>query len=254
MQSDQLIEVVDEKFANIPCLHLKPIYLEEPFGTVFLYHGWGATKEITSFYGSVLAHYGYQVIIPEIIYHGDRGSLNYSSAEVRQEKFWEIIIQSVDEFKTLFKELFQSLNINAEKVAIIGNSMGGFIASGIFANNPSIKSLIVTNSSCAWENAEHLFRKIESRPQAIDEELKEIRKYDPISKINLMYPRNILLLHGSNDQFIPIETQEFFYNHIKDLYKDLPQNIRFKKYPRLNHYVILGMLQEIIEWLAKFLK
>lgn len=41
------------------------------------YHGWTSTKELQSLRGHILAAYGYDVIIPEAINHGERGLIDY---------------------------------------------------------------------------------------------------------------------------------------------------------------------------------
>lgn len=211
MKSKGLIDLVETKFADIPYILIKPNLLEETFGTVFLYHGWGSSKENMSFYGSVLAHHGYQVVIPELIHHGQRGQLEYEKAETRHQWFWETIIQSVDEFKILLNGVVTTHNSDPQRIAIVGNSMGGFIASGIFAYHNYLKCLVITNSSCAWEDAEVLFRKLERRKPATEEELSVINRFDPIRKASSLFPRPILLLHGDDDTFIPVQSQELFY-------------------------------------------
>lgn len=42
------------------------------------YHGWHSSKEYQRFKGTVLAVYGYQVIIADAVYHGERNPIDYN--------------------------------------------------------------------------------------------------------------------------------------------------------------------------------
>jgi hypothetical protein len=56
------------------------------------------------------------------------------------------------------------------------------------------------------EKAEQLFRPAFGRPPASDEELKDIRRYDPFPKLKAGKPRPILLLHGDADTTYRLKT------------------------------------------------
>lgn len=60
---------------QIPCLKITTD--EDLKGIVIFYHGWTSTKELQSLRGHILAAYGYDVIIPEAINHGERGLIDY---------------------------------------------------------------------------------------------------------------------------------------------------------------------------------
>lgn len=49
---------------GIPCLQVNP--LMKPKGTILLYHGWISNKQDYSFFASLIASWGYKVIVPEL--------------------------------------------------------------------------------------------------------------------------------------------------------------------------------------------
>ena len=111
------------------------------------------------------------------------------------------------------------------------------------------------NGASAWEKAEKNFKEMDKdgKGAATDMQIEQIRKLDPMAKKETLYPRPILLLHGDSDTSISIDIQRYFYNEMKELYKDKPDRIKFIETPRLNHYKTVGMMEESIAWLEKYL-
>lgn len=237
------------ELSNIPCLCIKPNAQDDTFPTIFLYHGWSSNKENHRLLASILSQNGYQVIIPDAIFHGERNPLNFESQKALEENIWNVIIQSVNESSNLIKEAIEKKSFDSTRVCVIGHSMGGFIASGIFASNPEIKCLININGSSAWEKAEEIFRLLDGREPASNEDLKEVRMYDPIRKYKQFNNRPIFLLHGDSDTSVPIDSQRYFYNEIIHYYSEDPGKLKLIEIPNLNHFITIGMVEEILKWL-----
>ncbi|MDR5659855.1 alpha/beta fold hydrolase [Serpentinicella sp. ANB-PHB4] len=253
MNQYHLVDVNEIKLAGIPCIHIKPNFINENLPTVVLYHGWSSNKENFKFIGTILAQNGYRVVIPDSIDHGERGALDYESIEVMQANFWRVVFQSVNEFTDLITEAIKTLDVDNNKIAVMGSSMGGFISSGIFAQNENIKCLVNMNGACAWENAEYHFRKLHNLEFATGEQMEYIKANDPIKSKDTFRQRGILLLHGDSDTQVPIDTQRYFYNEIKDMYKS-SENIQLIESPNLDHYKTVKMIEDSLDWLNRFLK
>ena len=140
------------------------------------------------------------------------------------------------------------------RIGVIGNSMGGFTAAGIFTHNPSLKALVVFNGSCSWEifNKRHKEHFKLTDGEELERFEERVKKLDPINNLNLLKDRPILLLHGDSDSLVPVESQRIFYSKIKPLYED-KDNIKFIEYHNLNHFVTTNMMEESINWLGKYL-
>lgn len=243
------------ELAGIPCLYVKLNTDLDKSATVIYYHGWSSNKENNLFLGKILAFHGYGVILPDAIHHGERGALDNYNVEALRKYFWEVIFNSVSEYKSLTKAAEEKLEIDSKRIAVMGSSMGGFIASGVFASNKEAKCLIDMNGACAWEKAENVFKEIDKdgKGAAIEVQKAQIRKLDPLAKKEELHPRPILLLHGDSDTSVSIDIQRYFYNEIKELYKDVPDRIELIETPRLNHYKTVGMMEQSIAWLEKYL-
>ena len=66
--------IIEEKvkLKEIPAIIFRPRDAKEPIPTVVFYHGWSSNKETQRMRGFILASVGYQVVIPDAIYHGER--------------------------------------------------------------------------------------------------------------------------------------------------------------------------------------
>lgn len=262
MNTKALISTKEITHGGIPCTHITPDFLDEPYGTVFLYHGWSNDtykKEGFLYFASLLAYHGYQVFVPELINHGERGHLDYWNASVMREHFWRTCIQTIKEFDILSKEVFSTYHVNAGKIALAGHSLGGCIASSLYASNEEIKCLITMNSSGALEDLDRTYfsklRKAGNSSEFLTlEEYSELKKYDPSNKLEFLKQRPILLLHGDCDTTVPIAAQKYFYDKLLPLYKNSPERLKFVEIENVNHTITLDMIKNTTQWLDTYLK
>ena len=238
---------------HIPCLKFKPREAKELLPTVLYYHGWGSNKENQTFKASIIACNGYQVIVPDSIYHGERNHIDHNATGIMEKYFWEVVLNSVEESKHLIGEIIRYHEADSNRIGIMGHSMGGFISSGAFCINKKIKCMINYNGSCAWVRADEIFRKMYNQQPANEKEISRLRKYDLIKHHEVLKLRPILILHGAADTSVPIDSQRIFYKEISSLYKEKPEKLTFIEYPRLDHYMGVGMLEEGILWFKRYL-
>lgn len=233
---------------KIPYLVLEKENQKDFLGTIFLYHGWSSCKENYEFIGGIYALNDFQVIVPDSINHGERGSLSYEEAEVMEENFWKTVINSVDEYFVIKKALQDEGRLASDKLILTGSSMGGMIASGIFAKDQVAAGLAVMNGACDWADLDRRIKegKELDRQKGIEPAL--LASYNPAANKENFLQRPILIQHGDNDNSVPIETQEAFYNSILGYYKTCPDKLRFTKIANLNHHKTTGMIEECLNW------
>ncbi|TWT27158.1 S9 family peptidase [Planomicrobium sp. CPCC 101110] len=211
---------------------------------IILYHGWGTTADSYTELGERIAGRGYTVIIPEILYHDSRNPLpNCFNQEIIQAFFWKTIRESIKEFD----DFFQILQISKEQAILVGSSMGGFIANGIFAFQENIGGLVNINGSGSFALTEKLFRKRDGRPDLTTEEETVLKRIDPIQKENALAP--VLLMHGDKDTTIPIEIQQNYFQHL--MRTNCKAEIRFLIFPDVNHQFTEEMVEELLDWLKE---
>ncbi len=233
---------------DIPYLILEKENQKKFLGTIFLYHGWSSCKENYEFIGSIYALNDFQVIIPDSINHGERGSLAYEEAQVMEDNFWKTAINSVDEYFAIKKALQAEGRLASDKPILTGSSMGGMIASGIFAKDKDALSLAVMNGACDWADLDRRVKESRKLDRQRGIEASLLEAYNPAANKENFLQRPLLIQHGENDHSVPIETQEAFYTLISDLYKDCPERLRFTRIPNLNHHKTTGMIEECLAW------
>ncbi|WP_026693128.1 alpha/beta hydrolase family protein [Peribacillus kribbensis] len=232
---------IHTEIAGIPCFHIQP----EGTGKnamLLLYHGWGTRAEDQAFLGNLLAKWGYEVIILEILYHDSRQCLSrHFRKDVMEKYFWKTILESVQEGENLARQLKKE---KERKLVLLGSSMGGFIASGAFAQSPLYDGLININGSSAFEVSERIFQNQGSQAYPDQE---EIRKYDPIQFLHELKDRSILLLHGKDDTSINPAGQQAFF----EAARRVTNQVQLELFSNVNHTITLGMLEHTLAWLEE---
>lgn len=250
LKSNYIIEE-KVKIQDIPTIIFRPREVNELIPTILFYHGWSSNKELQRLRGFILASVGYQVAIPDALYHGERNPLSDYGQDATIKYFWDVIFRNIEEFGIIEHELVEKYNADPKRIAVMGNSMGGFTSGGIFTQNTDIKTLIVFNGCCGWENFNKNFE------VTVTEKLKKVEKkiqdLDPMKHLDSLKDRPILLLHGDIDNVVPIDSQRIFYNKL-NLMNDDKERIKLIEYPGLNHVVTTNMMEESINWLGKYLR
>lgn len=249
----QLVTLERIIIGNIPCLRYRPKGISGLLPTVIYYHGWHSSKEYQRFKGTVLAVYGYQVIVPDAIYHGERNPIEYDEPGAFEKYFWDVIFQNTEESQLLIESIIDQYEADPSRIAVMGNSMGGFSASGVFVKNTNLRCMVNTNGSCAWVKVEEIFRKIGNMPPISEERIRMLSSYDPMYNKEKLRNRPILMLHGDRDSSVPIDCQREFFKEMSPLYSGNPERLKFVEVPRMDHYISTGMFEEAIEWLEKYL-
>lgn len=247
--------VIEEKvlIGDISALVFKPEKtVDNPPGVVF-YHGWSSNKDVQRFRAYIISSCGYVVILPDSIYHGERGSIDYSKKE-NGPTFWKVVLSNLREWSQIKEYLINEYKVDRNRIAVSGHSMGGFTSAGIFAADTEISSLIVHNGSCNWGESNDIFKRELGFSDVEEfEELEEIvLENDPMTRLKYLKDRPILLLHGDSDSVVDIKPQLNFYNSLMELYGE-KDRLKMITYKNLNHYLTTGMLEEMILWLKKHL-
>ena len=216
---------IDEERHNIdgiPVIRLVPKFTKEPLPTIIFYHGWSSTKEVQLMRGMILASFGYQVIIPDAINHGERGRVDYGNPADVVKYFWPTILNNMDEYIKIKNYAINNFNADGDSLGVSGHSMGGFTASGIFTYNKEIKSLVILNGSANWTGANFIFKGLlpGETPELLKEEEAKISSIDPMNHLDKLIDRPILILHGGADSVVDIKSQKDFYRTAYSHYND----------------------------------
>src|SRR5690554_5882047 len=154
--------VIEEKIkiSNIPTLVLKPRDRQDILPTIIFYHGWSSNKNLQRFRGSILASLGFQVIIPDAAYHGERNPLPDYGPGNLTKYFWDIVMQNMEESKIIIDYLLENNLADEKRIGVTGHSMGAITSAGIFTHNQILNSLVVMNGSLNWTYSNKIFKEV----------------------------------------------------------------------------------------------
>ena len=247
--------IIEKKvyIGHIPLIIMRPIEKRQVYPTIIFYHGWTSKKEHQRFRGYILASLGYQVVIPDAINHGERGEIDYYAKE-NAGRFWEVVLQSLAEFKDLSHILIKDHNADKERIGVTGHSMGGFTSGGIFADNKDVKTAVIVNGSFDWNKSNEIFKKtlgINEAPYFKELE-KRVLKTSPANKIESLIERPLLILHGGADMVVDINPQKEFHEKLRVAYKN-KEDLKMVIYQNLGHFMSVNMVEEMSKWFHKYL-
>lgn len=246
---NNFISTTREEANGIPFLKFRPKGYEGALPTVIFYHGWHSSKEFIRFNAMTIATFGYQIIVPDALHHGERDVIDYDNPGTIEKYLWKIILQSIRESRQFIDTIVNHHEADATRLGIMGSSMGAITAGGILVENPDVKCLIGLNGTFAWQEA--IKRKYMPEPSEVDKEL--IRCYDPLNNRDKIKEKAVLILHGVGDTSVPIETQRLFYNEVRPLYIKKPSNIQLIEVSNINHKITMGMMEDAVTWLKEHL-
>ncbi|WP_077304693.1 alpha/beta fold hydrolase [Terribacillus halophilus] len=224
--------------AQLPYHMYKGSNTEAPI--LFIYHGWGGSTAGYDDLAQELQGDGYTVVLPDIIQHDSRDPIaNHFDGKSRQQLFWSTVFQTIDEFEHLISDL----DVDMEDILVIGSSMGGFIASGIFARYDEIQGLVNVNGSGAFILSEELFRQEDGRAALTEEEKERLKAYDPVEQKYSGAP--VLLMHGDRDTIINVKGQHAYAAHCHS------SQVVFDIYKDVDHQFTADMVEGMRYWLTE---
>jgi dipeptidyl aminopeptidase/acylaminoacyl peptidase len=219
---DKLIEpefITYHSFDNlqIPAFYYEPKNTSKKLPVVLYIHG-GPESQSRAVYSSIhqyLVNEGYAVCIPNI-----RGSTGYGKAFTHLDDVQKRM-DAVKDLVNLVEWLKRNKNIDADKIAIMGGSYGGFMVLAAISHFPmywsaaidivgmsSLRTFLETTSPWRKKQREAEYGTIERDGEFFD-------RIDPLNHTNRIITP-LLVLHGENDPRVPIEESEQMVRKLKD--------------------------------------
>lgn len=203
-----MVLMSEESVGGIPVIHAAPrSRADEPLPTVFLFHGFTSSKELTTYLGYVLARAGMRVILPEADMHGDRFD---GDEQHRLGCFWDILKQNIDELP-LYREHYSARGlIDGDRVGVAGTSMGGFAALGCMARYGWIKAVAAYMGSAYYlDLSRTLYPPLGTfGPSTAAEHarrMEPLASYDVAGRLERLADRPLLVWHGERDDVVPYD-------------------------------------------------
>jgi fermentation-respiration switch protein FrsA (DUF1100 family) len=255
-----LVVVEKDKVENIPLLHVvKENEKLEKLPLVIFIHGFKSVKERNLHYAYLLAEAGFRVVLPEVLYHGERDQgLNEKEFYIR---FWEMVLNTIDEIKRLKESYLKKGLIDPEKIGLAGTSMGGIVTLGALTQYKWVKAAVSLMGMPSYEEFS-LWQLDQLKTQGltlpftseqIDEQLRILREYDLSHQPEKLDNRPLLFWHGKKDPLVPYPLTHQFFEKVKVNYQEDPEKIRFITDQRAGHNVSLEGVEATVDWFINYL-
>jgi len=255
-----VIQIQKDIIEDIPVLHVvkEKIYIEKAPLVIFV-HGFESAKEHNLHYAYLLAEKGFRVVLPEIMFHGERQK-DSSKMEV-MFKFWEIILKTIHEIDVIKNYYVQNGYTDPERIGLVGTSMGGIITCGALTKYPWIKAAVVLMGSPNYEEfALEQIQKLKNNGIKIpltDEELQKqisvLHEFDLSKHPEILEKRPILFWHGAKDNMVPYQPTYDYYKKIQTLYANVPDRLEFITDTKSGHKVSREGLLKTVDWFERWL-
>lgn len=234
------VKIESNCYEEIPYLCVTPKNMDGGLPTIIYYHGWHSSKEFKRFEAMMISSFGYRVIVPDALYHGERGSIDYDDPESLDRYLWEIIANSVTESDRFFAHLQNNYGIEDDQIVVMGSSMGAMTAAGVFAKHQKIRGVATISGANAWSRA--IEQGVMPKAGAYAE---LVEKFDLLEHKERIGKRPVLILHGVDDKPLPVDLQREFLKAVKTTATD----VQMVEYDDVGHRFTMNMMQKLMMWL-----
>lgn len=189
-----MIELEMRNLAGSEVLHAWPkAAATSALPCIVFYHGFTSSKVVYSYFAVALAQAGFRVIMPDALDHGSRFS---GEAKQRLQRFWPILLNSIEEFPALREAIVAQGWLSEGRLAVAGASMGGMTALGIATHSPEVKCVASLMGSGSFTSLSRTLFPSEDFPQALN-------TWDVSHHLEALAARPLLLWHGEEDDVVP---------------------------------------------------
>lgn len=225
---------------------------------VILSHGFTQSKDTFSANGSLneLAELGYYAVAIDNRLHGDRPGPGFHAAVINSSGEIDLVAlrlamkETADDVKLLIDDLSALEEVDEERIAMIGVSMGGFITYRTIVTDNRIKVGIPIISSPYWDDVPG---DVAVQKTSETELVSLFEKYQPSKHMHLFYPTAMLIQVGEMDQHYNLNKVKRFYEDLAYYYHDSPNKLKLIVYPDTKHEFKHVMWEQALQWLRNFL-
>lgn len=238
----------------IPAVRVAPILpggTQGPLPVFVLQHGYGADKYDLLQAAEVTAGLGFISILPDAWGHGERfdpSGPNYTS-NFSADYFITVIRHNVADLVSIVATLHDDPTIDTSRIVLGGFSMGGISSIYATQRDASVGGVLAIAGGVSPDLMEAPLGMAHSG----DEAAQWVASHDMAAPDNAsrLAPRPVFLLHGQQDDRLPVEGSIRLYEAAKPSYTENPDRLRLKLY-EATHEITMPMLADAVSWLMEF--
>lgn len=185
-------------------------------GTVLVYPGFSAHKEVQRTEAAALARAGLLSVTVDAVGHGER-----RAPDLHPRQMLDLVRRSAAEAADLLDALGALLGRRTGRFGVTGISMGGYIAFAAATLDPRLAAVAPVLASPDWSDL----------PGADEAALAE----SPLRRGDALRGRPLLVLNAGKDQAVPPEASRAFVDRLRDGWPGVPGTLEYREYPESAH-------------------
>ncbi len=204
-----------------------------------------------------LARAGYYAVALDNRGHGDRKGPDFKSQVFEKDGFnlYEVrrlIKETADDIPRLIDHFSSHKRVDADRIGMIGVSMGGFIAFRALVIDDRIGVAAPVIASPYFDEKPRDVPLI-NRPE-INRTLEVYsQKFSPAYYLDQFFPRAILIQVGGQDKHLDAGRVRQFYEGLKSKYQHRPEKLEFILEKNSGHQFTDSMWRNATKWFNKHL-
>ena len=225
---------------RITALRVTP---DDPQGLIVWYHGWSSAAAGQLTRARIWADAGWEVIIPSVPYHDDRGTIDYEASS-SYPLFWETVLRQVTEARIWTEYAAQR---GYDGFVTAGHSLGGCTALGVAAHTDAVRAVIAINGSGHWPLT-HLFMQARFgvRYELAPDLAQRLETLSPHTAAKRLAGLPVRLVHGVHDTTVDARADRTF----ADLVREAGGKVIWQDVPEAGHAVTTSMMDDAVTTLS----
>lgn len=244
--------------SKIPTLHIYNMCCNEKKPVIFILHGYTGIKENLIEIGYGYARNGYYVILFDALHHGELKENEFEQLNQleKDSSIVDTMIETAKFINILINDNSNNPLVDIDRVALIGFSMGGNIIFEYISKMLSerVKVVIPCISTPVWGRA--FIKYVERTPGSENyfdtKRIEEIIQIQPSNFIEDIKELPILIVIGEEDQTVPLEDINEYYNTLLENY-NYKNKICLEIQKGVGHYVTSESLEKMELWIKEYL-
>jgi len=232
---------IERWFAGgVPLVLVLPAGAPGPWPVVAIYHRFSGrnTDELLRL-ALPLADSGVAAVLPEAALHGERAPRDFDRrlAEDRDGLFTDVLDATVGEADDVLAWVAGREELDAERVGVVGTSMGGAVALAVACgdHSPAAKVAVALMPAAPGPGSS----------------IRQEAAYSP--EAGRGFPTALMIVHGTQDRTSPYPNARSFYDDLVPHYSAAPERLRFVDMPGEDHRVGAYWIEETLSWFGRFL-
>lgn len=223
---------------GVPLVCVRPGATAAPLPVAVIYHRFsGRNTDDLLRLALPLSDSGVATVLPEAALHGQRAPQDFDArlATDRDGLFTDVLDATVEESAEVFDWISSQGDLDPDRVAVLGTSMGGAVALAVACDDRAPKVAVALMPAVPGPGSS----------------IRQQAAYSPNPE--RCFPTALMIVHGTDDRTTPYPNARSFYDALVPHYSAAPERLRFVDMPGEDHRVGAYWIEETLSWIGRFL-